>query len=78
MEKGHPKKNTISPVQPAKHGVHDRPDSSSSQKPVSDLIPADVEDPLTDRFDPEVMPWESEEERTLRDESEDPDAPRSL
>jgi hypothetical protein len=78
MEMGLPKKNATTPIQPAKHGVHDRPGSFSTQEPVSDQVPADAEDPLIDPADPEVMPWESDEERMLRDESEDPDAPRSL
>ena len=62
-------------VLPAKHGTHAK---QTSHRPSVEQPPSDIEDPFADDMEPEQLSWESEDERTLRDESEDPDAPRSL
>jgi len=70
--------NSSNIVPPPKHGVHV---SSAFNRPVphgSDIEKTDPEEPLDESIDPDELPWESEDERTLRDESDDPDAPRSL
>ena len=73
------KKNELHPLtRPSKHGVHVKPGTQQSIHSGSDKEPIDPEDPLTGDLGTEQIPWETEEERMLRDESEDPDAPRSL
>ena len=73
------KKNNLHPLTlPSKHGVHEKPSAQQNIPAGSEKEPIDPEDPLTGDLDNEQIPWETDEERMLRDESEDPDAPRSL
>ncbi len=71
-----PKKRSNIPPAP-KHGAHDKP--MEKQRNPTPETPIDPEDPLgVGMQDHEIEPWENEDERLLRDESEDPDAPQNL
>jgi hypothetical protein len=62
---------------PSKHGVHVPPRKTPVTSVNQDPNSIDPEDPLNEA-EPDQLLWESDEERTLRDESEDPDAPATL
>jgi len=68
--------STIAPL--PKHGVHVPPGLNRPVPQGSDVKSTDPEEPLDEPMDLDELPWESADERTLRDESEDPDAPLSL
>jgi hypothetical protein len=71
-----PKKQKIVAPLP-KHGSHEKQPESSSLE--TSFEPQDTEDPLwSPDADYTVQPWENEDERNLRTEAEDPDAPQSL
>ena len=71
-----PKKQKIVAPLP-KHGSHEKQPESPSL--ATSLDPQDPEDPLGSYdTDYTVQPWENEDERDLRTEAEDPDAPQSL
>lgn len=72
------KKSATMPVKSAKHGAHASAEQKQELVQVPDTEPADREDPLAEYLDPEVMPWQPDDERIILDESEDPGAPRSI
>lgn len=70
------KKKIITP--PPKHGVHEKKTEAPSGSPYT-AAHLDPEDPQwPPDIDPTLQPWENEDERELKSEAEDPDAPQSL
>ncbi|MBM3432163.1 MAG: hypothetical protein FJX92_04055 [Bacteroidetes bacterium] len=60
----------------SKHGVHPKHEQNSAP---AALQPSDPEDPLSEAdADKDLIRWEDADERDLRPEWEDPDAPQSL
>jgi hypothetical protein len=75
MPKRSSKQKTDQPPIP-KHGAH--PKYEKKQMPAVSP-PADPEDPLVEEsIEGDQLLWENEDERDLRPEWEDPDAPTSL
>ncbi len=75
MSKHLPKQKTGQPPRP-KHGAH--PKYEKKETPAVSP-PADPEDPLGEEsVEGDQLLWQNEDERELRPEWEDPDAPTSL
>lgn len=69
------KKKGITPL--PKHGAHEKRPEAPSR--ITDDHPLDPEDPQwPPDTDPTLQPWEDEDERELRSEADDPDAPQTL